>query len=120
VRLGQYRDAVVDAESAARLGPADHRVVYKAARIYALAAVAATSELRSRGRGGVVLAAKYEDRAVELVGAARDQVPTAERSTFEKVLETDPALGTIRRRIRSARPAGMGAQAASDSKRPAV
>jgi tetratricopeptide (TPR) repeat protein len=120
VGLGEYREAVADAESAARLDPSDHRVVYKAARIYALAAVAATSEVRSKGRGGVALPAKYEDRAIELVGAARDRVPAAERSTFETVLQTDPALGTIRRRIRSVRPAGTGAQAARDGKRPAV
>src|SRR5262249_44666664 len=35
VRLGKYREAVADAEAAVRLGPGDHRVLYKAARVYA-------------------------------------------------------------------------------------
>ena len=49
VRLGRYGEAVADAEAAARLGAADHRVLYKTARVYALASVAATSEVRRKG-----------------------------------------------------------------------
>jgi hypothetical protein len=87
-------------------------VLYKAARVYALAAVAATPEVRVRGPVTVALVARYQDRAVALVRAAQDRVPAAERATFEAVLRTDPALARIRRRLRAAPPAGPGVQAA--------
>jgi tetratricopeptide (TPR) repeat protein len=112
VRLNRYREAVADADAAARLAPADHRVLYKAARVYALAAVAATSEVRRKGRDAVAVVARYQDRAVRLVHDARQRVPAAERATFEAALRTDPALGRIRRRLRAAPPAGPGVQAA--------
>jgi tetratricopeptide (TPR) repeat protein len=111
VRLGRYREAVADAESAASLAPADHRVLYKAARVYALAAVAATSHVRRSGRDTVAIVARYQDRAVGFVLAARGRVPVAERSTFESVLGTDPAIGTIRRRLRLTPPAEPVSQA---------
>jgi tetratricopeptide (TPR) repeat protein len=111
VQLGRFREAVADAEVAARLGPDDHRVLYKAARIYALAAVVATSEVRVKGPVTVALVGRYQDRAVALVRAAQGRVPAAERATFEEVLRTDPALRPIRRRLRSASLAEPGGQA---------
>jgi tetratricopeptide (TPR) repeat protein len=112
VRLGRYREAVADAEAAARLAPADHRVLYKAGRVYALAAVAASAEVRRTGPDAVAVVARYQDRAVGLVRAARERVPAAERAAFEAALRTDPAFGPLRRRLRPARPAEPGVQAA--------
>jgi serine/threonine protein kinase/tetratricopeptide (TPR) repeat protein len=104
VRLGRYGEAVVDAEAAARLGAGDHRVLYKAARVYALASVAATFEVRRKGRDAVVIAMRYQDRAVELIRAARLHVPAAGRANFEAVLQNDPAISNIRRRLRLSGP----------------
>jgi tetratricopeptide (TPR) repeat protein len=114
VRLGHYHEAVADAEAAARLGASDHRVLYKAARVYALAAVAASSEVRRQGQDTVAVVARYQDRAVALVAAARTLVPAAERANFEAVLRTDPAVATIRRRLRPSIPPAAGAHAAND------
>jgi tetratricopeptide (TPR) repeat protein/predicted Ser/Thr protein kinase len=111
VRLGRYREAVADAEAAARLAPADPRVLYKAGRVYALAAVAATGEVRRAGPDAVAVVARYQDRAVGLVRAARARVPAADRAAFEAALRTDPAVGPIQRRLRPARPAEPGARA---------
>ncbi len=108
VRLGQYREAISDAETATRLAPTDHRILYKAARIYALAAVAATSEVRARGRDAVAVVERYQARALALVQAAQKQTPPADRSTFETVLRTDPALRPIRRRLHLTPPADPG------------
>jgi tetratricopeptide (TPR) repeat protein len=102
VRLGRYREALADAEEAVRLGAADHRVLYKAARVYALAAVDATSEIRRKGRDAVAVVARYQDRAVELIRAARIHIPAAGRANFEAVLQKDPAIDAIRRRLRGA------------------
>ncbi len=104
VRLGQYREAIVDAETAIRLGATEHRVLYKAARVYALAAAAASVEVRARGRDTLVHASRFQDRAVKLIRAAQGQMSSAERATFEAVLQTDPALGSIRRRLHPAPP----------------
>jgi tetratricopeptide (TPR) repeat protein len=105
VQLGRYGEAVTDAEAAVRLSAADHRVLYKAARVYALASVAATSEVRRKGRDAVALVVRYQDRAVDLIRAARLRVPAAGRANFEAVLQTDPAISTIRRRLRLSGPA---------------
>ena len=43
---------------------------------------------------------RYQDRAVELIRAARKHVPAAGRANFEAVLQTDPAISAIRRRLR--------------------
>jgi eukaryotic-like serine/threonine-protein kinase len=108
VRLGRYHEAVADADAAARLGASEHRVLYKAARVYALAAVAASFEVRRKGQDTVALVAHYQDRAIALVGATRALVPAAERANFEAVLRTDPAIATIRRRLRPAGPPAAG------------
>jgi hypothetical protein len=118
VRLGQFREAVADVKAAVDLGPADQCVLYKAARVYALAAVAATSEVRAKGPVTVALVGRYQDRAVALVRAARERVPAAERATFEEVLRTDPALGRLRRRLRFTPPAEPGGQTSRPEPRP--
>ena len=99
VRLGQYHEAVADAEAAIGLVPTDYRLLYKAARVYALAAVAATSEVRRNGGVAIALVHRYQDRAVALILNARAKMPAAERATFDAVLWTDPAISTIRRRL---------------------
>ena len=49
-RLGDHRAAVADAREALRLGKGEPRVTYNAARIYAMAATVAASEVGEKGR----------------------------------------------------------------------
>ncbi len=49
LRLGQHREAVADAEKALALGDPTAQRFYNAARVYALAAVAAAAEVRKTG-----------------------------------------------------------------------
>ncbi len=112
VRLGRYHEAVADVKAAARLDPMEHRVLYKAARVYALAASAASSDVRRKGKGAVHLVGRYQDRAVALILEAQANVPASERATFGVVFRTDPALRPIRRRLLLARVAGSAVQSA--------
>jgi tetratricopeptide (TPR) repeat protein len=101
--LGRHQEAVADAAVALRLGPPDHNLLYRAARVYALAATAVTSDLKVKGHDVMVLIDRCQDRALELAGAARARLPDEERASFETVLRTDPALAAIQGRLRSAR-----------------
>jgi tetratricopeptide (TPR) repeat protein len=102
VRLGDHRAAVVDAETALRLGTPGERLSYNAARIYAQAALAVTSEVRQKGRDAVDLANKYQDRAVALATEAMRQVPPERLAAFwRNQVQADPALQTIARRLMS-------------------
>ena len=61
VRLGLYREAVADAATSLRLSKPTHLALYKAARIYAQAAIAAATEVRKRGQEAVSLVTRYQD-----------------------------------------------------------
>jgi tetratricopeptide (TPR) repeat protein/tRNA A-37 threonylcarbamoyl transferase component Bud32 len=100
VRLGQLRDGVADAEKALDLGPQTSRLLYNVARIYAEAAIAATNEVRKRVQDSVVVAARYENRAVVLAREALKHVPADQRATFWRdSIQADPSLNRLRRRI---------------------
>jgi tetratricopeptide (TPR) repeat protein len=100
-RLGDHRAAVADAREALRLGKASPRTTYNAARIYALAAAAAASEVGKNGRQAILLASQYRDRALELVRQALKRESPDKRAAFWRdTIQSDPALATIRRRLK--------------------
>jgi tetratricopeptide (TPR) repeat protein len=100
LRLGEHRDAVADADKALALGEATSHLFYNAARVYALAAVVAAEEVRRKGQDTVILVARYQDRAIELLREALKRMPEVERATFWRdVVPADPALRVLRRRV---------------------
>jgi tetratricopeptide (TPR) repeat protein len=101
-RLGQYRQAVNDAQEALEHGDPHWRIVYNAARIHALAAVAVSAEARSTRQNADRLILRYQDSAVALVRLALRRAPAEQRSTiFRETIQIDPALQPIRQRLRS-------------------
>jgi eukaryotic-like serine/threonine-protein kinase len=102
VTLGLHREAVADASRAMRLGDQTELRLYNASRIYARAAIAAAAEVKKTGQDAVGLVSRYQDRALALVRQAVMRRPAADRSTFVRnVVQTDPALATLRHRLRS-------------------
>jgi eukaryotic-like serine/threonine-protein kinase len=102
VRLGEYRDAVSDAEQALALDKTSWRIAYNAARIHALSAKVASSEIRKNGQAAVRLVERYQDNAVELVRRAR-QLATVQHELvkFREALRTDLAFKPLGRRLGS-------------------
>jgi tetratricopeptide (TPR) repeat protein len=101
VGLGDYRGAVSDAEAALELGPPGALLSYRAARLYAQAAAAVTSDVRRLWRDAVVLSEKYLNRAVVLATEAVDLTDPLERAAFWRdTIQTDPALKSIYRRVK--------------------
>jgi serine/threonine protein kinase/tetratricopeptide (TPR) repeat protein len=102
IGLGDYRAAVADAEMALRLGMPSERLAYNVARIYAQAALAVTAEVRRKGRDTVILAIKYQDRAVDLATEAMHRIPPERRAVFWRhQIQADPALQSIVPRLKS-------------------
>ena len=100
LRFGEHREAVADAEKALSLGKPDPQLFYHAARVYALAAVVVAAEVSKNGRESLILKAHYQERAATLIGEALKQMPEAERAGFLRdVIETDPSLRVLRRRV---------------------
>jgi len=100
-RLGDQMAAVVDAREALRHGRTNPRVTYNAARIYALAASIAASELGEKGRLARPLSSRYQDIAVQLVREAFEREAPEKRAAFwRETVEPDPALKAIRRRLK--------------------
>ena len=99
---GQIQAAVLDAESSLRLAdPTDSRSLYNAARIYARSATGllASSSLK-RPHDSIALAEKYQNRALSLIQTALEQLTPDRRQTFTRdVIQTDPALASIRPRL---------------------
>jgi len=97
-RLGDHRAAVDDARAALRLGKADPRVIYNAARIYALAAPLAAAEPGANGRSARSLAASYQEKAVNLIRETLHREAPDRRATFwREIIQPDPGLSAIRR-----------------------
>ncbi len=80
--LGDHRAAVADARAAIQADKTDPRVKYNSARIYALAAPLAASEVGEKGRAAGVLASQYFDSAVQLIRECFEQLPPEERPAF--------------------------------------
>jgi tetratricopeptide (TPR) repeat protein len=105
--LGRYREAVADAEQALRRANSDARISYSAARILAQAAVDAEKEPRPRGQLGPADAARYQERAIALLGDALERTPPDRRVSFWRdYVRGDQALAAIRRLPEFARLAG--------------
>jgi tetratricopeptide (TPR) repeat protein len=105
--LGQASEAVADAEKALGLGELEPHLLYNAARIYAMAAVVASTEARKKGHEAVVLVDRYQDRAVMLLREALRRLPANQREAFWRdSIQADPALRALRRRVAAPEPAG--------------
>lgn len=100
VRLAEHREAVADASTALSQGTPTPDVYYKAARIYAVAAVVVAAEARKKGQESVRLVARYQDAASSLLGEAIRRMPPDRRSSFVRdVVLFDPDLRRICRRL---------------------
>jgi eukaryotic-like serine/threonine-protein kinase len=99
-RLGDHRAAVADAREAIRVGKSDPRVTYNAARIYAIAAPLAASEIGEKGRYAGLLSTQYQDTAVQLIRARFErEAPETRPAFWRDTIQLDPALKAIRRRL---------------------
>jgi tetratricopeptide (TPR) repeat protein len=78
---GDHRGAVQDAKRALSHGPQSEWLLYNAARVYARAAAAVSTDPQL-APGERQLRQEYEQRAVELLGAALDCLPAPRRATF--------------------------------------
>ncbi|MCI0464179.1 MAG: protein kinase [Gemmataceae bacterium] len=81
-RLGQYREAVADAETALRLGPPSPRLLWNAARVYAQAAGKVDTDTALWDRRAGELRHQYEQRAVRLLRQALAMTRAPEREAF--------------------------------------
>ncbi len=99
-RLGNHRAAIVDARHALELEKSNQRVVYNAARIYALAAPIAAAEPVATSQSAGSLAAGYRDTAVQLIREAIQLLAPDRREAFwHDTIQPDPALSAIRGRL---------------------
>ena len=110
LRLGEHRQAVADAEKALSVGDPKPDLYYKAARVYAVAAIAAAAEARKKGQETVTLVSRYQDRAADLLRETLKRLPPERRASFLKdVILKDPQLRTLKRRVSSLERPGEGA-----------
>ncbi len=105
--LGLHREAAADASRVMRMGtPTDERL-YSTARIFAKASSAAAADVKTSGKAAAALVSRYQDQALELLRKAISLLPAAERPGFVRdVVQTDPALAVLGRRLRSLELAG--------------
>jgi tetratricopeptide (TPR) repeat protein len=95
VRLGEYRQAVEDAEMALKRGPQSARLLYDAARIYAQAVDKVQADPRQSNPRPI--ASTYQDRAVRLIRQSLELRPSNERRPFWRdTILLDRALSPIR------------------------
>jgi tetratricopeptide (TPR) repeat protein len=95
VKLGEYRQAVDDAETALERGPKSSRLLYDAARIYAQAVDKVQADPRQSNRRAMAWA--YQERAVVLIRQSLQLLPANERGPFwQKRILLDSALSPIR------------------------
>jgi eukaryotic-like serine/threonine-protein kinase len=103
-RLGQHREAVVDAENAIALGKPSARRLYAAAQIYARAAAVAGSDARKSGQDAASIALNYQDRGAFWLREAIKKLSSTERAAFWRDVvqsDPDPAMSALRRRLRA-------------------
>jgi serine/threonine protein kinase/Tfp pilus assembly protein PilF len=116
--LGQHREATADAEEALTLDEATASRLYNAARIHALAAIAAAVEARRQGPRAASLTTRYEDQAIRLLGEWFKRLPPAERSSAVGELLQDQAMSTLRRRLTATDLAGAVSASAVPASQP--
>ena len=96
--LGNYKDAVDDAENALRHGEPTPRMLYLAARIYAQAADLVITKAPRRTLGLPRISARYTVRAQGLLRRALEKLPAEQRASFWRdVVQADPTLRRINR-----------------------
>jgi serine/threonine protein kinase/tetratricopeptide (TPR) repeat protein len=94
VMLGQYREAVVDAEDVLRHAPTSPETVHNLACVFAQAAGRARAD---RTADGPSQAVRYQARAVQLLRQALALVPLEKRGAFWRdTMAPDPALDPVR------------------------
>jgi serine/threonine protein kinase/tetratricopeptide (TPR) repeat protein len=98
--LGQHRDAVAAASRALSIAEPTPTRFYNAARIHTEAAIAAASEARRSGLDAVSQVNRYQDQAMRLLGQWQNRLPAAERARALRDLLADPAMASLRRRLR--------------------
>jgi tetratricopeptide (TPR) repeat protein len=82
VLLGRYRDAVENAEEALRLGPANARLRYNAARVFAQAGQKAELDLTLQDEQRRYVLLQYHERAMVLLREAVEALPAEQRGRF--------------------------------------
>jgi tetratricopeptide (TPR) repeat protein len=115
LRWGEGHKAVADAERALSLGEPTPDLYYKAARVYALAAIVVSAEARKTGPESVFLVTRYQDRAVELLRGAIRLLPAHLRSWF--VNEVIPGDRNLKKLLRRLTPTDLAGHAGAASKR---
>jgi tetratricopeptide (TPR) repeat protein len=96
--LGNYRDAVDDAENALHHGEPTPRMLYLAARIYAHAADLVITKAPRRTLGLPRISSQYTVRAQGLLRRALEKLPAEQRASFWRdVIQADPTLRVINR-----------------------
>jgi tetratricopeptide (TPR) repeat protein len=104
-RMGHYRDAVLDAENAARHGDATANFAFRIACIYGQAAAAASAEPRHSGPRPDRLIGRCQDSALTWVREALKRTPAEQRSSYlREAIQRDPALHSIRGALRAIEP----------------
>jgi serine/threonine protein kinase/Tfp pilus assembly protein PilF len=94
--LGQFPQALADAEEALARGPRTPRMLYNTARIFATAEGQLELDPKLRARHGLIRG-NYKDRAVVLIRASLVARSAAERAQFwQDIVKRDAALDPIR------------------------
>jgi eukaryotic-like serine/threonine-protein kinase len=98
-RLGQYRDAEIDAEKARKNGDSSAKFAIRIARVYGQAAIAVSTEVRITRLSADKLVRHYQELAMKMVRTALERTPAGERATFfrQTINLTDPPLQPIRK-----------------------
>ena len=97
--FNKYRLGVKDADEAARLAPKDSRVLFNAARIYALAIHKIELDPVERKRAGAELQVQYQNKALDLLRQALTHIPSVEgrRQFWQEYVLRDDTLTSLRR-----------------------
>jgi tetratricopeptide (TPR) repeat protein len=98
ILLGQYRQAVSDADEAVRRGPASPRLFYNAARVYAQAVARLNAAPSPDVWTASMLRTSWEGQAVGLLRKALDRQSRTEQARFwHMYIEADRALSPLHR-----------------------
>jgi tetratricopeptide (TPR) repeat protein len=100
VKLGEIPRGIADAEQAVRLGPAESRTFYNAARTYAQATARLRLEMLRRNdqyRQTMELLSRCHSRCLELIRSALElQAPNQRRQFWQVYVEADVQLNPVR------------------------
>jgi hypothetical protein len=118
VTLGQHREAVADAAKAQEKSERTATRLYHATRIHALAAMALNAEARKTGPDAARQVTRNQDQAVKLLAEWWKWLPGAGRDSALRDLIQDPAMETLRHRLRSLAPAGPVVPSPAPSSQP--